>query len=204
MHLRSWSLVQEVVSGGILNNIVNIGSSHEKNLQASLLCFWMETMVISMCVHILSPPKNWSQRRSFMKIGSTIKGRHHLSDWVVGEDYLWVRILSDIKECISCIWQEMYQNWLFEMNPSETGFFSSASHGALEVNQVCTLESHWTYAYFQVPRRWQWSKEVHQAQEIIQSVLVRRQKSSVGFNWVALEDCSQALAGIGCGCLAAE
>lgn len=88
MHLRSWSLVQEVVSGGILNNIVNIGSSHEKNLQASLLCFWMETMVISMCVHILSPPKNWSQRRSFMKIGSTIKGRHHLSDWVVGEDYL--------------------------------------------------------------------------------------------------------------------
>lgn len=161
-------------------------------------------MVISMCVHIFSPPKNWSQRRSFMKIGSTIKGRHHLSDWVVGEDYLWVCILSDIKECIPCNWQEMYQNWLFEMNLSETGFFSSASHGALEVNQVCTLESRWTYTYFQVPRQWQWSKEVHHAQEIIQSVLVRRQKSSVGFNWVALEDCSQALAGIGCGCLAAE
>lgn len=88
MHLRSWSLVQEVVSEGILNNIVNTGSSHEKNLQASLPCFWMETMVISMCVHIFSPKKNWSQRISFMKIGSTIKGRHHLSDWIVGEDYL--------------------------------------------------------------------------------------------------------------------
>lgn len=79
-------MVQEVVPEAVLNNTINTGSSHEKNPQASLACFCMEAMVISICVHIFSPKKLVPENKSFMKIGSTIKGRHHRSDLAVGED----------------------------------------------------------------------------------------------------------------------
>lgn len=86
MHFKSWNLVQEVVSEAVLNNIVNTDSSHEKNLQASLACFSMEAMVISICVHIFSPKKLIPENRSFTETGSTIKGRDHRSNLAVGED----------------------------------------------------------------------------------------------------------------------
>lgn len=86
MQFRSWNLVQEAVSEAVLSNIVNARSSHEKNLQASLACFCMEAMVISICVHNFSPKKLVPENKTFMKIGSTIKGRHHRSDLAVGED----------------------------------------------------------------------------------------------------------------------
>lgn len=146
--------------------------------------------------------KNWSQRIRFMKIGNTIKGRHYVNDWAVGEDSLLICILLDIKASTPCIWQETYQNWLLEKDPFETGCVSSASYAAIEIIQVCMLESCWKYACVEVSRQWLWSKVlVHQAGEIIQSLLIRRQKCSVGCNWVACQDCSEALAGLGCGCL---
>ena len=93
---RSWSLVQQIVWREIFNYIVSTGSSHEKNLQASSAWFCMAAMAISMCVHVFSlknkqtnKQKNWSQRIRFMKIGNTINGGHHVSDWTAGEDSLW-------------------------------------------------------------------------------------------------------------------
>lgn len=101
-------------------------------------------------------------------------------------------ILLDIKISTPCIWQETYQNWLLEMDPFEAGCVSSASHAAIEITQVCMLESCWKYACVEVSRQWLWSKElVHQAREIIQSLFIRRQKRSVGRNWTAGQECSK-------------
>lgn len=74
-HFKSWNLVQEVVSEALVNNIVNTDYSHEKNPQASLACFCMEAMVISICVHIFSPKKTGPREWKFHENRQHNKGK---------------------------------------------------------------------------------------------------------------------------------
>lgn len=80
-------MVQEVVSEALLNNVANTDYSHEKKSAGIFsLLLYGSSGYFNMCTYLSHPKKLVPENRSFMKIGSTIKGKDHRSNLAVGED----------------------------------------------------------------------------------------------------------------------